>query len=1068
MMRWIIGSSLRARRMVVVLAAGILFFGIVQVRAMPVDVLPEFTPPTVEIQIEALGLSAVEVEQLITAPLEQNLLNGVAFLDEIRSESVPGLSSVEMLFEPGTDVEDARQLVQERLINSGALPHVSRAPQMLQPLSSTSRVMMIRLSSQELSLIDLSVLARWTVRPHLMGVPGVANVVVFGQRERQLQVLIDPERLRDQEVSLLQVIETTANAQWVSKLTFVEASTPGTGGFIDTANQRLAIQHILPYRSADDLERVPIEGTDDMLLSDVADVVEDHQPLIGNAVFADGTGLLLVVEKFPGVNTLDVTQGVEDALAALAPGLAGVDIDTTIFRPATFIRTGIDNLATSLVIGSALLILALGAFFFGWRAASIGVVTLLVSLAAGAAILRLRDTTINAMSVAGLVMALAVVIDEAIVSVENIRLRRRTDENVTSPSRILLSATLEARGAMLYATLIILVALAPVFFLRDGEARAFFPPMVLSYALAVVAAMVVALVVTPALCLILLGNERADRTEPAVVRWLQQRYERALSRVVAIPRAAIAAVALITVVGIGVLPFLDQTSRPSFRDTDLLVRFDGASATSLPAMTRITGQASREMLAIPGVLNVGAHVGRAVMSDQVGGINAGELWIDIDAGADYDATVASIQQVVDGYPGLDGEVLTHPEERIDEILGGPADPVTVRIYGQDFEIMRTKAAEVRKVISDVEGVANAAVEPQELEPTLEIEVDLDAAAAYGVKPGDVRRAAATLLSGIEVGSLFEEQKVFEVIVVGTPETRRNVSTVQDLLIGTPSGEYVALSELADVRIAPTPTVIRHESVARSIDITADVSGRDLGDVAADIEQQLQGIEFPLEHHAALLGDYAEHQDAFGRVFWYAAAAAIGVFLLLQACFSSWRLAALAFSLLPGSLAGGLLAVWITDGTLTLGSMAGLFVVFAIAVRSVIMLLRHYRSLEWTEHEPLGSKLVMRGSRERLGPVVMTASAAVLAFLPVLIFGDIAGQEIVYRMAVVVVGGLVTSTLLTLFVAPTLYLRLGAGPDAVDVELTSMMQEDDLVDLTKHEAAQRAKALSDEGARDAAG
>ena len=296
-------------------------------------------------------------------------------------------------------------------------------------------------------------------------------------------------------------------------------------------------------------------------------------------------------------------------------------------------------------------------------------------------------------------------------------------------------------------------------------------------------------------------------------------------------------------------------------------------------------------------------------------------------------------------------MLTHPEERIDEILGGPADPVTVRIYGQDFEIMRTKAAEVRKVISDVEGVANAAVEPQELEPTLEIEVDLDAAAAYGVKPGDVRRAAATLLSGIEVGSLFEEQKVFEVdrrrYPGDTPERLHRSGSADR----TPSGEYVALSELSRTCASrPTPTVIRHESVARSIDITADVSGRDLGDVAADIEQQLQGIEFPLEHHAALLGDYAEHQDAFGRVFWYAAAAAIGVFLLLQACFSSWRLAALAFSLLPGSLAGGLLAVWITDGTLTLGSMAGLFVVFAIAVRSVIMLLRHYRSLEWTEHD----------------------------------------------------------------------------------------------------------------------
>ena len=316
MMRWIIGSSLKARGFVLLLAGVMIVLGIGQLRNMPKDVLPEFRPPTVEVQTEALGLSALEVEELITVPLEQDLLNGVAFLHTIRSASLPGLSSIEMVFEPGTDILDARQVVEERLTQAHALPQVSKPPQMLQPVSSTGRVMMVGLSSDELSLIEMSLLARWNVRPRLMGVPGVANVSVWGQRERQLQVLVDPERLRAHGVSLQQIIETTANAQFVSNLSFVEASTPGTGGIIETPTQRLGIQHAVPFASPADLAKVIVQDTGGapLRLGQVTDVVEDHQPLIGDAVFSDGPGLLLVIEKLPDANSLDVTRGVEAAL----------------------------------------------------------------------------------------------------------------------------------------------------------------------------------------------------------------------------------------------------------------------------------------------------------------------------------------------------------------------------------------------------------------------------------------------------------------------------------------------------------------------------------------------------------------------------------------------------------------------------------------------------------------------------------------------------------------------------------------------------------------------------------
>ena len=366
MMRWIVGSSLKLRFLVVLVAVALMLLGLMQLRGMPVETLPEFNPPMVEIQTEALGLSAAEVEQLVTVPLEQDLLNGVAWLDRIRSESVPGLSRIELIFQPGTDVLKARQLVQERLIQApGGIPNVSKAPVVLQPLSSTSRAMMIGLSSKDLSLIDMSVLARWKIRPRLMGVPGVANVAIWGQQERQLQVQVNPEKLRERGVTLDQVVQTTANALWVSPLSFTEASTPGTGGFIDTSNQRLGIQHILPIMTAKDLAQVAVEDTGGRVLrlGDVSQVVEDHQPLIGAAVAGGGPSLMLVVEKFPGANTLEVTRQVEAALDEMRPGLAGITIDAGVYRPASFLEAATHELAVGLLVGLILMVALLGAAY---------------------------------------------------------------------------------------------------------------------------------------------------------------------------------------------------------------------------------------------------------------------------------------------------------------------------------------------------------------------------------------------------------------------------------------------------------------------------------------------------------------------------------------------------------------------------------------------------------------------------------------------------------------------------------------------------------------------------------
>jgi CzcA family heavy metal efflux pump len=1047
-MRWIIESSLKLRFLLVIIAAAIMFIGVTQLRDMPVDVLPEFTPPYVEVHTEALGLSAEEVEQLITVPLEQDLLNGVPWLEEIRSESIPGLSSVVMIFEPGTDIMRARQVVQERLTQSHQLPAVSKRPEMLQPLSATSRVMMIGLTSEELSNIQMSVLSRWTIRPRLLGVPGVANVVIWGQRERQLQVRVEPQRLDEHGVKLIDVIEAAGNSLWMSPLTFLDASIPGTGGFIDTANQRLEIRHVLPITTADTLAKVSFPGSDGQikLLDDVAEVVEDHQPLIGDAIVDGGPGLLLIVEKFPSANTLEVTRGVEEALKELQPGLAGLEMDTTVFRPATFIESSIDNLTRALIIGSVLVVVVLVAFLYSWRSALISAVVIPLSLITAALVLFLLGATMNTMVLAGLVLALGVIVDDAIIDAHNIRQRlrqRRQGGSSASPAAIILGASQEVRSAIIYATLILALVIVPLFFI-GGLFGALLKPLAVSYLVALVTSMVVALTVTPALALILFSKGSPGRRESPLVRWLRRGYEAVLAWIIHTPRWAYAAFGIIVVLSLLTVPWLGLSTLPSFKENDLLVRWEGMPGTSHPEMARITTRAVHELKSIPQVRNVNAHVGRAIMSDQVSNVESGEIWVSLDPRADYDASVAAVERVVGGYPGLSTEVQTYLKEIVGEVPR-IEDSIVVRIYGQDLGILHSKAEELRQGLAGIEGIVGSRVETQVEKPQVRIQVDLGAAQEHGIKPGDVRRAAATLLQGMQVGALFEEQKVFEVVVWSVPETRHSLSDVRQLLVDLPVGDgRVRLGEVADVRIAPSPNVIKHEAVSRYIDVGVNVQGRDVDSIVGDIERAIQGLALPLEYHAEVKGAaLAQGQALQGPAFiGLAVAVAIGVFFLLHAALGNWRMAAMAFVTLPLALAGGLLAVFLSGSTVALGSLLGFLVVFGIAARNGIMLIRHYQYLEREEGEPFGSGLILLGTRERFAPILLTSVATMLAVLPLVVLGNVPGYEIVHPMAIFILGGVVTAALLNLFIIPPLYLRFGSGsgpdPDTV-VELNPRAQ-----------------------------
>ncbi len=1041
MLRWVLQSSLKFRALVLALGAIALVVGVMQARSTPVEALPEFSPPTVEVQTEALGLSAAEVEQLITVPLEQDLLVGVPFLKDIESVSLPGLSSVVMTFQPGTDLLDARQVVQERLtqaVGIAGLPAVANTPQMMQPHSSSSRAAIVKLSSTELTPIEMSVLARWVVGPRLLGVDGVANVSIWGNRERQLQVLVDPEQLRRDGVTLQQVIRTAGNSLEVSPLPYLEASKPGTGGFIDTPNQRLNIFHEQAITTPEELAEVPLEGpapgvspgSGPAVLGDVATVVEDHQPLIGDAVCPEETCLLLVVEKFPGTTSADVSDGLVTAFDALAPGLTGVEIDTSVYRPASYVESATDRLALALLVGGALLVLLLVALLRDWRRTAVVVGGTVMSGAATVLVLQGLGVTVNLMIVAGVFLGLTALVDDAVQDVEAMarRVGRLRASGSSQPAwPVLLDALNGARRSAFAAALIVAAVTVPLLFLPD-EGGAFLPPLLLAYLLAVATSMLVALTVTPALGLTLLARAPREQGQSPAVARMQSAFDSLMTRTTGLNGRLMAAFGVLLLIGLGTIPFLKLSLSPELQERDLVVNVAAEPGTSLPLMTELTRQTVTEIGALPGVRSAHGQIGRAVMSDQSVDVHRGQVWVNLDGSTDYDDTLASIRETAAAQDGLDTEVRTYSRDRVAQVLGRDADDLVLRVYGEDPDVLNAKAAELRDAISGVDGVTAAEVAATPEESTIEVEVDLDAALQERLKPGDVRRAASILIGGITVGNLFEEQKVFDVVVWGDPAIRQTQADVDDLLIDSPGGGSVRLADVADVRTVTSPSVIRHESVARYVQVSAQVSGRDIAAVADDVTAAVKTVSFPRDHHAELLTGFEDRSAGTTQLITIGLAALVAIILVLQAAFRSWRLAGLALVALPTAVTGGLLVTLVTGGDITLGTLAGLVVAVGLAARGLVAMVHHLLMLQRDQRMPVDAALAQRAASERLVPTLLTLLGAAAVLLPLAVLGRGPGLEILQPAAVTLLGALVTIALVTLVAAPMAFLRLAPEID----------------------------------------
>jgi Cu/Ag efflux pump CusA len=1023
MIKWIVSAALRFSRLLVAAAIGILGVGLYQLHSAAVDVYPEFEPPDIQIQAEALGLSAQEVEQLITVPIEQDLLNGIPWVQNIRSRSMPGLSAIDLQFEPGTNLLAARQLTHERMSQAKALPNVGTPPLMIQPTSSTSRIAMIAMRSDTVSEIQMSVLARWQIRPRLMSIPGVANVSVWGMRDRQLQVQVDPQRLQSRKVTLTQLIESTGNALWVSPLSFVEASTPGTGGFVETPNQRLGVQHIQPIATPDQLANVAVEGTQTPLrIGDVANVTEDHQPLIGDASLDGAPSLMLVIERYPDANTAQVAHDVDEALEAMAPGLAGIDMDANVFRPDSYMSTALRHLGAAGLVSALLLVVSVGLLFVSWRVVLIPVVAVPLSLVSAAWVLHLRGETLTTMTLLGLAAAAAVVVDDVVGDVAAIRSRQLAAGPDTPPlSSVMGDLVTARRGPLLVGLVMAILVLAPVLAV-GGVANAFTWPLAATYVLAAVTSLVVALIVTPALAVLLLRDGQQHLRAGPLDRWIRAGADRLAAPAIGKPGWVALGAGVLAVAAILVATLPGGPVLPTLQDRNVLVRVQGAPGTALPEMNRITSAVAGEMRNAPGIESAGAHVGRAITSDEIVDVNAGEIWLTVAPHADYEATLTGIRDIAAGYPGLHTSVRTYAEDRVAAARDKVGNELVVRVYGQDLPTLRDTADDVSRMLTTVPGVLTPNVEPQVTEPTLQIEVNLAAAQRHGLRPGDVRREATTLISGLPVGNLYEEQKVFDVVVWGGPQIRQSLSDLEALRIDTPSGEQVRLGDVATVRIAPDPVAIDHNSVSRSLEVTAVVNGRSAADVAQEVTSRLRGISFPYEYHAEVLGDAARQQANQVRVAAIAAVVVLLSFLILQAATGSWGLAAVLMITLPVALVGGVLVAPLVGGISSIGVLVALFAVLALAIRQALVFVRRARELG-AEQGASPTESVRQAVRELAPAVIGVALVTAAIMVAPAVMGTTAGLEEFHPFAISMIAGLVTATLVSLIAIPAFYLAI---------------------------------------------
>jgi CzcA family heavy metal efflux pump len=1061
MLQAIVAWSIRNRVVVVGLSVLLLVGGLFAAWQAKLDVFPEFTPPQVVVQTEAPGLSAAEVEQLVTLPIEQ-AVNGISRLDVLRSQSIQGLSVVTVIFTDGTDVYRARQQVAERLAElAGQLPSGVKPPRLAPLTATTGRLLTVGFTSEKLTPLQLRDRVQWSIRPRLLAVKGVAQVTLFGGEVRQFQVQVHPDALAARNLTLTDVLEATRQASGIRG-----------AGFVEDAGQRLTLRVEGQLRSMAELGDtvlVASEGTP-VRLRDVAHVVEGAEPKFGDASINGQPGVVLIAYKQFDGDTVEITRRLEAELERMRPVLEreGIDYHPALFRQASFIEHAIGNVTQSLLIGAALVAVVLFVFLFNLRTAFISLTAIPLSLLGAVLTLWSFGVSLNTLTLGGLAIAVGEVVDDAIIDVENIFRRLRANAGMGQPqsaAAVVLSASLEVRSAVVYATFIVALVFVPVFFLSGLQGR-LFAPLGYAYVLAVLVSLVVALTVTPALSLLLLP-QATGAAEPPLLRFFQHSYERVLRRLDREIVLVVTATGLLIAAAGWAVTQLGGQFLPEVRESHFVVHMRGIPGTSLPQSIASGNQVTEALREIPGIRSVAQEAGRAELGEDTWGVEYSELEVDLEsrAAADIRQTEQDIRRHLNDFAGYSFEVMPFLTERIKETLTGSPAAIVVKVKGDDLEALDQAAQDIARVLGGVSGSANVRAEKQTGSPELVIRVRPEDAARRGLRNTQILDALHAAYQGAEVGQVYERNRVIDLVVILDPKTRTSIDSVANLWLSVPSPDKktattadgassgsesksdtatssagpgqgrVQLKQVADVFLNDGRWLIAHEGGLRRQQVTCNVAGRDVESLAGDAERRLRQLRLPDGVSYDLTGEHQAKQAAQRELFFFGLAAGIGILLLLWMAFGTVRRLILILVNLPFALVGGIAAIYLGGGILDVGGLIGFVTLFGITVRNGIMMVSHWQHLHEVEGMPWGSELIFRGARERLAPVLMTALVTGLGLLPIALGSGEAGREIEGPMALVILCGLATSTALNLLVLPVLYRHYGAdtptaGPSGV--------------------------------------
>lgn len=1019
MLNRVIQWSLHNRLLVIVGAVALLVYGGYVALRSPVDVFPDLTAPTVTVLTESHGLAPEEVESLVTLPIE-SAMNGTAGVFRVRSNSAVGISIVFVEFNFGTDIYRARQLVTEKL-QQVRLPG-GVAPPVLGPISSTmGEIMLISLTGQKTSPMDLRSLADWVVRPRLLGVPGVSQVTIIGGQRKQYQVLVDPARLADYGLTLAAVTKAVESGN-------VNAS----GGFIERPNDEFLIRARGRAYTPEDIGNsvIAVRQGAAILVKNVTTVQAGAALKRGDGSFNMQPAVVATIQKQPNANTLEVTAQIEKTLADLKGTLPpDVVINTKAFQQADFIKRAIGNVQRALLEGGILVIVILFLFLWNFRTTFISLTAIPLSLLTAILAMSWFDITINTMTLGGLAIAIGELVDDAIVDVENVFRRLKQNAHSAAPEPVLsviFKASSEIRSSIVFATLIIVLVFLPLFSLGGFEGR-MFAPLAFAYIISITASLIVALTVTPVLCYFLLGKSKLleDERDSRLVAWLKRHYARILAWTLRHPAEIIGASAIVLLTTLLLIPLMGREFLPPFNEGTLNINASLPPGTSLQESGRVGNLIEAALHEVPEITSTTRRTGRAELDEHAAGVNTSEIEVVTkENGRSHTAVMEDARQKLAMIPGVTVEVGQPISHRIDHLLSGTRAQIAIKLFGPDLATLRTKAGEIRDAMATVPGVVDLLVEPQVGVPQVQINLNRQAAAAVGLSAADLAEAVEVAFNGEVVSQVLEEQRTYDVLVRFDDTARQSVETISRTLIDTPTGAKVPISQVAEVRTDQGPNTINRENVQRRIIVQANVAGRDLGSVINDVRAAIsQKVALPQGYFVQYGGQFEAQEKAARQITLLSLVAIGGIFLLLYIALKTARAALLVMANLPLALIGGVVMVLLSGGTLSVASLIGFITLFGIATRNGIMLISHYRHL--MEEEGVSFRdAIVQGSMERLSPILMTALVTGVGLVPLALGAGEPGREIQQPMAVVILGGIVTSTLLNMIVIPALYLKCG--------------------------------------------